>query len=80
MARAGKPFRITRIASNPAGNPEPAELVVVGTIPAAAIGAKSQYTALTPVSTANATDTATAVALANANKAAINAIITALKA
>ncbi|MNG22196.1 hypothetical protein D3C84_1066550 [compost metagenome] len=35
--------------------------------------------ALTPVSVANATDLATAVALANANKVAINAIIAALK-
>lgn len=37
-------------------------------------------TALTPVATANATDLPTAVALANANKVAINAIIAALKA
>lgn len=36
--------------------------------------------ALTPVATANATDLPTAVALANANKVAINAIIAALKA
>lgn len=36
-------------------------------------------TALTPVATANATDLATAIALANANKTAINAIIAALK-
>lgn len=35
--------------------------------------------ALTAVSVANATDLATAVALANANKVAINAIIAALK-
>lgn len=35
--------------------------------------------ALTPVSVADATDLATAVALANANKVAINAIIAALK-
>lgn len=37
-------------------------------------------TALTPVATANATDLPTAVALANANKVAINQIIAALKA
>lgn len=36
--------------------------------------------ALTPVTTANATDLPTAQALANANKVAINAIIAALKA
>lgn len=42
--------------------------------------AKPQIVALTPVSVANATDLATAVALANANKAAINSAIAALKA
>ena len=43
-------------------------------------GANAQVTALTPVATADATDLPTAVALANANKAKINAIIAALKA
>lgn len=42
--------------------------------------AKTQIVALAPVATADATDLPTAVALANANKAAINAIIAALKA
>lgn len=46
----------------------------------ASIGGKAQIAALTPVSTANATDLPTAQALANANKVAINAIIAALKA
>lgn len=41
---------------------------------------KTEIVALTPVSTANATDPATTQALANANKVAINAIIAALKA
>lgn len=40
---------------------------------------KAAITALATVTTANATDLATAVALANANKVAINAIIAALK-
>lgn len=40
---------------------------------------KAAITALTPVATANATDLPTAIALANANKVAINAIIAALK-
>jgi len=44
------------------------------------VAAKTQIAALTAVSTANATDLTTAVALANANKVAINAIIAALKA
>lgn len=44
------------------------------------VAAKSQIVALTTVSTANATDLATAIALANANKVAINAVIAALKA
>lgn len=41
---------------------------------------KTEVVALTPVATANATDLPTAIALANANKVAINAIIAALKA
>lgn len=40
----------------------------------------SAINALTPVTTANATDPATTQALANANKVAINAIIAALQA
>lgn len=43
-------------------------------------GMATAVAALTPVATANATDLPTAVALANANKVAINAIIAALKA
>lgn len=43
-------------------------------------GSAAAIAALTPVSTANATDLPTAQALANANKVAINAIIAALKA
>jgi hypothetical protein len=42
--------------------------------------ASAAIAALAVVSTANATDLPTAVALANANKVAINAIIAALKA
>lgn len=42
--------------------------------------AQTAIQALTAVSTADATDLATAVALSNANKAKINAIIAALKA
>jgi len=43
-------------------------------------GVAAAVAALTPVTTANATDLPTAQALANANKVAINAIIAALKA
>lgn len=45
-----------------------------------ALKAKTQIAALAAVTTADATDEASAIALANANKAAINAIIAALKA
>lgn len=41
---------------------------------------KAQIVALTSVTTVNASDLATAIALANANKIAINAVIAALKA
>lgn len=40
---------------------------------------EAAITALAPVTVADATDATTAAALANANKAAINAIIAALK-
>lgn len=68
---------------NPAFDPEP--LVAVGGLPT-----KTEVSALTPVTAANATAAASEnptkaefdvlVTLANANKAKINAIITALKA
>ncbi len=45
-----------------------------------AVAAKSQIAALTTVTTADATDLATAEALANALKTKVNAIIAALKA
>lgn len=41
---------------------------------------KPEIEALTPVTTPDATDAATVITLANANKAKINAIIAALKA
>lgn len=46
----------------------------------AAIAAKAAIAALTPIATADAVDPATTMALANINKAKINAIIAALKA
>lgn len=45
-----------------------------------AVAAKSQIAALTAVATPDATDATTVITLANANKAAINAIIAALQA
>lgn len=45
-----------------------------------AVAAKSAVAALTAIATADATDPATTMALANINKAKINAIIAALKA
>lgn len=58
---------------NPSLAPEP--LIAVGGLPT-----KTQVAALTPVNVPDATDAASAVTLANANKAKINAIISALKA
>lgn len=43
-------------------------------------GSSADFSSLQPVTTADATDAASAAALANANKAAINDIIAALKA
>ncbi|WP_266032601.1 hypothetical protein [Brucella intermedia] len=58
-----------------------AETAKAGNYDAVAVmKAKSQIAGLTNVTAADATDEATAIALANANKAAINAVIAALKA
>ena len=46
----------------------------------AGVASKAQIAALTTIATADATDPATTMALANINKAKINAIIAALKA
>jgi len=54
-------------------SPEP--IIAVGGIPIS-----SQVNALTAVTTPDATDLATAITLANALKAKVNAIITAVKA
>lgn len=45
-----------------------------------AVSGKAEIAALTPVATADASDPASVITLANANKAKINAIIAALKA
>jgi hypothetical protein len=45
----------------------------------AAISSKAQIAALTAIATADATDLATVLVLANATKAKVNQIITALK-
>lgn len=58
---------------NPSLAPEP--LIAVGGLPT-----KTQVAALTNITTADATDLPTAIALANATKAKVNQIIAALKA
>lgn len=59
------------------------KLIELGTPPEVAkelVTPNTEVAALTPVTTADATDLATAQELANANKAKINAIIAALNA
>lgn len=74
MALDPKPVVLTTGTNpNPTLAPEP--LIVVGGLPT-----KTQVAALTPVTAPDASDEASAIVLANANKAKINAIITALKA
>lgn len=58
---------------NPALAPEP--LQVVGGLPT-----KTQVAGVTAIGTADATDLATAIALANATKAKFNQLLAALKA
>ncbi|MDR7032426.1 hypothetical protein [Mesorhizobium sp. BE184] len=52
----------------------------VATQISAGVASKAEIAALTAIATADATDPATTMALANINKAKINAIIAALKA
>lgn len=74
MALDPKPVVLTTGTNpNPTLAPEP--LIVVGGLPT-----KTQVAALTPITTPDATDAATVITLANANKAKINALIAALKA
>lgn len=74
MAFEPKPVVLTSGTNlNPSLAPEP--LVVIGGFPT-----KAQVTALTNVTTPDATDEATAVTLANALKVKVNQIIAALKA
>ncbi len=74
MALDPKPVVLTTGTNpNPTLAPEP--LIVVGGLPT-----KTQVASLTPITTPDATDEASAITLANANKAKINAIIAALKA
>lgn len=69
-----KPIVLT-VGTNPNPDLAPQPMVVVGGLPT-----KTQVAGLTNVTTADATDLPTAIALANANKAKINQIIAALKA
>ena len=70
---APKPITLTQRAAI-AGEETPQPFVVVGTIPADAA-----VQALTAIATADATDLATAITLANATKAKVNQIITAIQ-
>lgn len=74
MAFDPKPITLSQSATNPEAY-EPQPFVVVGDIPVSAAVA-----ALTAITTPDATDEATAITLANATKAKVNAIIAALTA
>lgn len=74
MALDPKPITLTQSATNPSAfDPQP--FVVVGDLPVSA-----GVAALTSITTPDATDEATAITLANATKAKVNAIIAALTA
>lgn len=71
--------------ADPELEPQPVTIYDLPAVPTTAqvrtaVSTKPQIVALTNVTTADATDLPTAQALANANKAKINAIIAALKA
>lgn len=67
----------TAAALKDAGDPQP--LVLVGGTTAGSTSLVTKQAAIADVSTANATDLATAQALANANKVKINAILAVLR-
>lgn len=70
-----KPIKLTYQAPEDYEGLEPQPFVVIGSAPSAA----PNYGYLATVAEADATDEASAIALANANKSAINAVINALK-
>lgn len=75
MAFDPKPIKLTSVDEEDFDSPyEPAEYVVIGGIPAT-----EAVQAIATVGTADATDEATAIALANALKVRLNQLITALK-
>lgn len=74
MALSPKPITLV-VGTNPNPEVDPQPMIVVGGLPT-----KTQVAGLTNVTTADANDLNTAIALANANKAKINQIIAALKA
>lgn len=79
MARP-KPVSMTQVtAANYKGIGKPQPLVIVGAGNVGQAGLATKQSAITDVTTADATDAATAVTLANANKAKINAILAALR-
>ena len=79
MALKPKPVSITTASTttNPPLKPQP--LVIVQGSTAGSVGVVTKQAAITNVTTADATDATTAAALANADKAKINAILAALR-
>lgn len=77
-----KPKPITLTTASTTTNPplKPQPFVVVQGAAAGSAGVVTKQAAITNVTTADAADEATAVALANANKAKINQILVALRA
>lgn len=74
-----KPVALTYVTPGAyTGAYEPQPLVVVGDSPE--VADKAQIAALTTVTTADATDLATAITLVNALKVRVNQIVSALKA
>lgn len=82
---APKPITLTSVATNAyEGAQDPQPFVAVGGVPMAAAttsaaGAVKRTPAITDVTAPDATDEASAVVLANANKAKINALLAALR-
>lgn len=75
-----KPIKLTQVTTaNYDGAAEPQPMVIVGAGNVGQAALVTKQSGITNVTTADATDLASAIALANANKAKINAILAALR-
>lgn len=75
-----KPIKLTQVTTaNYEGGAEPQPMVIVGAGNVGQSALVTKQSGIANITTADATDLPTAIALANANKAKVNAILAALR-